>query len=840
MAIVVVFLIFIFGIGLLFKVLKKANNSLKQIILFPIVCLVRPIMLLSEFSDKLLNKINIRYAVSISIALIMSVLTYFWIKEGSYIYYRAGSFHTWKYLLPTLFVLANIGYISEVNNFGKRVGLNKLYLTYEADYYKFLFGGFFAIAVSILIYTPKVNELIEYNSSLLLILSFFYYIVSLYFFTKALTVSSSLAKVYNFIVKNLDEQNYFCIADEVCELYENHTKDLKIFDEQDIIDLVSAAYVNEILEGRYEFIEVEGHQWLFRTATYNQLIKQLDELTNAQLSLSEEELFKCVKKIFNFTDSETKDFCKRYLSFGQFHNLLHEKHTKDYGQVFINYNRQDEFLVCASCGQITAKGEDCTKYYSYESEWFCSETCSKTEMICEEIKETPKQQFINQLTQTGFVLVMVPQAWSDNQKVFAIGGQGHGFAAENANHMIDKLKFKNAKIIGGDNAKNGADRLVNGVEIQTKYCGTAGRSVGAGFDGQNGNYKYIDSNGKPMQLEVPKDQYQQAIKLMEKKIADGKVPGVTDPAEARNIIREGSITYQQARNITKFGTYESLTYDFVEGSIISLVSGGISFTITASLTYYRTGDPKQALEVAIIQGGKVFAKTLTIYVTTQQLHRLPAVVKFVSHIKVENMGDSLGAFITKGLGANNVDQTNKLLRGSFVTSIVLIGVMTGPDLFKMVRGRVSKASFFTNLAVNTSAVTGGVVGSIAGGALGVTFGPMGLWAGKFAGATVGGFVASQLTKNVIGKFVKSDRDLILSLIKQQMELLSIAFLLADYEINSLNDNLEKSLNQKSLELLYASDNRIAAVNMLLKPIVVSIVKQRPEETLDLSDIKILT
>ena len=59
--------------------------------------------------------------------------------------------------------------------------------------------------------------------------------------------------------------------------------------------------------------------------------------------------------------------------------------------------------------------------------------------------------------------------------------QGHGYAAEQANHLYDWLTGQDAKIVGGDNAKNGADRLVNGTLIQSKYCKNASASVAAAF-----------------------------------------------------------------------------------------------------------------------------------------------------------------------------------------------------------------------------------------------------------------------------------------------------------------------------------------------------------------------
>lgn len=56
-------------------------------------------------------------------------------------------------------------------------------------------------------------------------------------------------------------------------------------------------------------------------------------------------------------------------------------------------------------------------------------------------------------------------------------------------------------------------------------------------------------DGKPMQIEVPSDKFDAAVQAMEEKIREGKIPGVTDPNEAKNIVRKGHFTYQQAKNI---------------------------------------------------------------------------------------------------------------------------------------------------------------------------------------------------------------------------------------------------------------------------------------------------
>ena len=77
--------------------------------------------------------------------------------------------------------------------------------------------------------------------------------------------------------------------------------------------------------------------------------------------------------------------------------------------------------------------------------------------------------------------------------------------------------------------------------------------------------KYLNPDGSPMQIEVPSDKYEDAIRSMEDKIRKGQVPGIADPEKAKDIVRKGNFTYQQAVNVAKFGTIESLTYDAING-----------------------------------------------------------------------------------------------------------------------------------------------------------------------------------------------------------------------------------------------------------------------------------
>ena len=230
--------------------------------------------------------------------------------------------------------------------------------------------------------------------------------------------------------------------------------------------------------------------------------------------------------------------------------------------------------------------------------------------------------------------------------------KGHGFSAERANNLSDVLKGRNATVVGDDNAKNGPDRKIvnrNGevTLIQDKYYSTASKSVSAAFDEETGLYRYVDAEGKPMQLEVPADQYEKAVESMAKKIEAGKVPGVTDSNEASNIVRKGKVTYQQAVNITKAGNIDSLKYDAKNGMIAAAGAIGISFVLDYAICRYNGLENKEALKEASLNGLKTGGYVFATYVISSQLAKtgIPAAMAPITDAIANNLGKRLSEAI---------------------------------------------------------------------------------------------------------------------------------------------------------------------------------------------------
>ena len=137
--------------------------------------------------------------------------------------------------------------------------------------------------------------------------------------------------------------------------------------------------------------------------------------------------------------------------------------------------------------------------------------------ISEKIKNVKKENNVGHATGTVFGIDGNSSLLFGMRKFNA--SQGHGYAAERANHLLDLFSGKKSEILGNDNAYGGPDRCVNGVYLQSKYCATGAKCISAAFD-ENG-YKYT-SDGKPMPIEVPADEniYRSAVEAMKKRIVN--------------------------------------------------------------------------------------------------------------------------------------------------------------------------------------------------------------------------------------------------------------------------------------------------------------------------------
>ena len=388
--------------------------------------------------------------------------------------------------------------------------------------------------------------------------------------------------------------------------------------------------------------------------------------------------------------------------------------------------------------------------------------------------------------------------------------QGHGYAAEQVNDGIDTLFGRDAKIVGDDNAKNGADRMVDGQFIQTKYCQDARTSVNAGFEnGGQGSYRYLDKNGNPMQLEVPSDQYDEAVRCMERKIKEGKVPGVSDPKRAKDLIRKGHVTYAQAKAIAKAGTIESLTFDVAHGVVIGASALGISATITFAQAIWNGESVEKAVDQALIAGLQAGGAGFLIAVGTAQMARTGVnqvlMTPSIALVKVlpPPVRQALVNFLRTGApiyGEAATRNLAKLMRSNVIASTVTIVVLSSGNIINYFRGRISAAQLMAEVSVLAAGIVGGYIG---GAFLGALFGPL----GAIAGGMIVGSLSSSAAQKLISEFHESDAEKMIEILQDSLQQLAPGYLLNQEEGLLVVEELRKLLNAEVLLCMFASKDQ---------------------------------
>lgn len=426
---------------------------------------------------------------------------------------------------------------------------------------------------------------------------------------------------------------------------------------------------------------------------------------------------------------------------------------------------------------------------------------------------------------------------------------GHGLVAEEAINILDRIHGLDAKVVGRDNLKNGADRQIGNIRIQTKYYNTPRGSLESSFDPITGQYRYLH-DGKPMQLEVPKDQYASVLSGFEKKIKDGKVPSVKNPKEAKNIVREGRLTYKQAVNITKPGTIESLIYDVSTGIVSCTYGLGISFVVTVFLTWRRTGNFEQAIKSGASVGLQVFGLSFLQHMLVSQVARTRAAKSLVkpSIALVEKLGPKTtqslvnsyralsGDSFISGASANK--HLSQILRNNALASAVAFSIFSIPETYNLASKKISTAQYVKNMSVLAGSIAGGSGGVVVAGAFvkkavkitGSAIAPGVGTLMSMAGGAVGSAVGGKTVKALADFFHEDDVETYSRLLNAYVSCMVSEYLFTEYEINMLITSLNR-INEKALKNLFynleKTNEQEAVIRFYLTPHFDSVVAKRP-------------
>ena len=430
---------------------------------------------------------------------------------------------------------------------------------------------------------------------------------------------------------------------------------------------------------------------------------------------------------------------------------------------------------------------------------------------------------------------------------------GHGIYAEDGSTILDKLSGEKSTVVGRDNAKNGPDKLVNGKPIQCKFCKTASSSVSSCFkknpDTGILEYRYYDlKSGKPMQVEVPSDQYEKAIAAMKRKISNGQVLGVTDPNKAKELVRKSKLTYAQARNLAKAGTFESITYDVATGAVTCTFAAGISALASYGIVFWKTKNKKKAREAALDTAIQVFGPTFVANLISNQIARTGLTNTLIPIS--EKTADILGSkIVTKLINAKRVligkakisgsaasKSFAKALRSSFVSEGVMITVFTAPDVYRFVNKKISGSQLIKNMVSLSASFFGNLAGAYG---TGMFAGKIGEKVGKkvskktgatlgFIGGVCGGSLLGLAAKSLTNLFKEDDAVITSRLFNAVIGNMSIDYFLNEDEIDVLISELDESskkINRLQRDLLN-SNHQYYDVEQFLIPYFDKVVDGR--------------
>ena len=424
--------------------------------------------------------------------------------------------------------------------------------------------------------------------------------------------------------------------------------------------------------------------------------------------------------------------------------------------------------------------------------------------------------------------------------------QAGGYGAEYANATFDKLlghKIENTAQKALDKLnhqmKNGADRTVDGLPIQTKYYKTARESISAAFE--SGEARYINKSGKMMPIEVPRDQYVEALEVMQKYIDEGKVSGYESGERAENYVRKGYVTYNQAWNVTLAGSIEGITVDVATGTINSLSPAGISATITFAYAVFNGDSLEEAAKKSMSAGMQVLGKGVFSYVLTMQLSRkyiaIPNTAKYLKqgiqqgNEKIENPIWGMSEKIAEKIRKSDIAQS-QLGRSLQVDSVngrevIQYGFTAlcyfGPDVYHTLSGKISLGQ----LAKNSTITAGGMAGAKAGAAIGEFISiPV---VGGLIGGAIGGFVA----KGIMDEFVEDDQIKMFRILKEEfIDAVSISGLTEEEVDQVANDTIANPELEKILQNMFISgEYRKYARIAIVDEAIVLVMKQRRKITM---------
>ncbi|WP_092926847.1 hypothetical protein [Romboutsia hominis] len=322
--------------------------------------------------------------------------------------------------------------------------------------------------------------------------------------------------------------------------------------------------------------------------------------------------------------------------------------------------------------------------------------------------------------------------------------------------------------------------------LKSKYSSTGERCVDACLN--YGMLRYVNEDGSPVNIEIPFDKYEEAISDFQDRIKEGIAQKDMNP---KAILKRGTISYNQAKELAIDGKIKGLDFFEIDGSVECEHILGISGSIEYALSIWNGESKIEALEKAVIRSIKVYGEDFIYGITLDEDSDEVEYLKFAKSIfSIENLMD-VELYKSKNYSIDNEIEENDLnpKHKIFKSLDLPLGFLGGLLGFMIVQIATNFGENISNEIVYLllNAITMSIVA----------------------------FIMIKSINFITKKYVKNSTSSIMELFDEELEKVSYENLLTEKEVKLILKNITKGEVTKLLMDMKGSVNKKVSSNTLV-------------------------
>lgn len=235
-------------------------------------------------------------------------------------------------------------------------------------------------------------------------------------------------------------------------------------------------------------------------------------------------------------------------------------------------------------------------------------------------------------------------------------------------------------------------------KVPGKYFANVHEVINDAFD--EGQFRYWDSKGCLMQIEVPFDQYTQAIELMSERIKNGDIPSIDNIDFAKKIIAKGFFSYDQVFHLAVNGNIDLIKYNEVEETISAKQNISISLAVAYVISRWYGTDKEKALLNTAYLGLKADGFNFVKDLLSAEIRQLGLSTNLFSDSKLafSLLEDADSVKVLKEiLGLSSLSPRGMELRCQIMKKVPSVDYIDIDDVAILFKGRISAAILYDRL-----------------------------------------------------------------------------------------------------------------------------------------------